>query len=235
MYWISQWSLRSLVDYLTCDKTRLRDQGVTVLKKERRRGNIFLAQTYLNIWSFLSQRCHLIINTGQLRNKVGFSFLPKLQIIGSCSLTSKYKTAGSRFTCHILLLQRSRTRLKNSAVVSDGQWHQQTAYCQHPGWQMTITIPMLPGIWAIWDPGHHRQLVLPLPLLPAVADAGLWSRHLHGQTRHENRLFYLQGQEDQTGNPLPWEGVLWGLPGKILKSGLKLLLAISSPSWRQGD
>lgn len=38
MYWISQWSLRSLVDYLTCDKTRLRDQGVTVLKKERRRG-----------------------------------------------------------------------------------------------------------------------------------------------------------------------------------------------------
>ena len=97
-------------------------------------------------------------------NRVGFSFLPKLQIIGSCSLTSKYKIELSHFKRHILLLQKSRAHLKNSAIVSDGQWHQQTAFCQHPGWQMTINIPLPPGIWPTWDPPSHSQLVPHLPL-----------------------------------------------------------------------
>lgn len=201
MYWISQWSLRLLVDYLTCDKTRLWDHAVTIPKNERRRGGLFLAQAYLNIWSFLSHRCQLIINTGQLRNKVGFSFLPKLQIIGSCSLTSKYKIAGFHFKCHILSLRRSRAHLRNPAIVSDGQWHQQTVYCQHPGWQMTITMPPPPGIWAMWDPVSHSQLVPHLQL----RTPGFCSTACTDRPSTRTRLFSFQGRENQTGNPFPWD------------------------------
>lgn len=177
-------------------------------------GKIFLAQTYLNIWSFLSQRCHLIINTGQLHNNVGFSFLPELQIIGSCSVTSKYKRAGSHFKCHILFLRRSWAHLKNSAIVSDGQWHQQTAYCQHPGRQMTITIPLPPGIWAIWDPASHSQLVPHLPLLPAAADSGFCSKVCTDKPSMRNRLFPGPGKSDRQPTPL-------GLP-LILKTMMRL-------------
>lgn len=166
-------------------------------------GELFLAQTYLNIWSFLSHRCQLIINTGQLCNKVGFSFLPKLQIIGSCSLTSKYKIAGSHFKCHILSLQRSRAHLRNPAIVSDGQWHQQTAYCQHPGWQMTITMPQPPGIWAIWDPVSHSQLVPHLLLLAAAADSRLLLYSLHWQTQHEDSTVQFPGPGKSDRQPIP--------------------------------
>lgn len=184
MYWISQWSLRlpEIIWHVTKPGWEIMESQFW--RKKGERGKIFLTQTYLNIWSFLPQGCHLIINTGQLHNKVRFSFLLKLQIIGSSSLTSKYKIAALHFKCHILLLQRNRAHLKNSAIVSDGQWHQQTAYCQHPGWQMTIKVPLPPGTWAIWDPVSHSQLVPHLPLLSGAVDSSLLLYNLQWQTQH---------------------------------------------------